>query len=356
MTTSRSKEISLSDLAERLGCVLEGDGRTILRGAGTLNEAREDQISFLANARYERFMEQTQAAAVIVATNYQGAGKNLLRCDDPYFAFRQAMVLLYGFRVHPFTGVDPSARVDRTARLGENVRIAAFAYVGPNAQIGDNAVLYPGVFVGPDCRIGAGCLLYPNAVLYDGSVLGDRVTIHACTVIGEDGFGYSTHAGQHEKIPQAGHVEIGDDVEIGANCSIDRATLGATKIGPGTKFSNLIAIGHGTKVGSHCLFVAQAGIAGSTTIGDYCVFAGQSGASGHIQIGDRVRVGAKSGVHNDIGPDQEVLGSPALPLAKARRVYMTMNQLPELRKEMKQMAQQIQALQKQVQALGGKAP
>jgi UDP-3-O-[3-hydroxymyristoyl] glucosamine N-acyltransferase len=348
------REITAGELARILGGTLEGDETAIVRGAGTLQEAQADQVSFLANSRYERHMNKTQAAAVIVTANYKGPGRNLIRCQDAYFAFRQAMVLFYGFRSHPLAGVDRAAHVDPTANLDAGVSVGPFAYIGPGAKIGLNTVIYPGVFVGPDVRIGCDCVLYPNAVIYDRCILGDRVVIHSCSVIGEDGFGYATHEGRHEKIPPAGWVEIGDDTEIGANCAIDRATLGATAIGAGSKFSNLVAIGHGTRVGKGCLFVAQSGVAGSTIIGDYCAFAGQSGASGHLRIGDHVRIGAQAGVHSDVTSDQEILGSPALPLARARRVYMTANQLPEMRNELKRLTQQIAELEARLEQLEGK--
>ncbi len=355
MTQGQLKDITVGSLAEELGGKLEGDASAIVRGAATLQDAGGDQVSFLANSRYERFMAQTKAAAVIVASDYQGAGANLIRCDNPYFAFRQAMVLLYGFRSHPLSGLDPAARIDPSARLAATVSVGAFACIGGDAEVGEGTIIYPGVFIGSKVRIGSGCILYPNCVVYEKCVLGDRVIIHACSVIGEDGFGYATYRGQHEKIPPAGWVEIGDDVEIGANCAIDRATLGATSVGAGAKFSNLVTIGHGAKIGKGCLFVAQSGVAGSTVIGDYCSFGGQSGASGHIHIGDRVRVGAQAGVHNDVDSDQDVLGSPAIPLARARRVLMTANQLPEMRNEAKRLAQQLEDLQARLDDLEGKA-
>lgn len=344
MSHSRAKEIQLGELAARLGGQLQGDPARFIRGAAGLAEAGEGELSFLANVRYEKFMGTTRAGAVIVSAEYSGPGESLIRCEDPYFAFREAMVLLYGFRRHPFGGVDAQARVDPSARLGQDVAIAAFVTIGPDVLVGDGAVLYPGVFVAAGCRIGRDCVLYPNVVLYDGTVLGDRVTIHACAVIGEDGFGYATHGGRHEKIPQAGWVEIADDVEIGACCTIDRATVGATAIGSGTKFSNLVAIGHGTKVGRHCLFVAQSGVAGSATIGDYCVFGGQAGVVGHITIGDQVGVAAQSGVINDVAGGQQVMGAPAMPRPQARRVYSLFTQLPALREQIRKLSAELAEL------------
>jgi UDP-3-O-[3-hydroxymyristoyl] glucosamine N-acyltransferase len=211
-------------------------------------------------------------------------------------------------------------------------------------------VLYPGVFIGPGCKIGSDCLLYPNVTIYDGCVLGRRVTVHASSSIGVDGFGYATHAGEdgtvrHEKIPPAGNVVLEDDVEIGSCCAIERATMGPTVIGAGTKFADLVAIGHGTKLGQHCLMVSQSGIAGSTVVGNYCAFAGQAGVVGHIRIGDGVRVGAQAGVTNDLPAGQEVLGSPAVPRAEARRIVMSTMKVPELRNQVKRLTREVQALQ-----------
>ena len=349
MSRSEARETPLGELARRLGGQLQGDPRRIIRGANSLGEAGADEISFLANVRYEKFMGATKAAAVIVSADYSGPGQSLIRCEDPYFAFREAMVVLYGFRQHPFSGVDALARIDPTAQLGENVSIAWFVTIGQDVEVGDGAVLYPGVFVAAGCKIGRDSVLYPNVVLYDGTVLGERVTVHACSVIGEDGFGYATHAGRHEKIPQAGWVEIADDVEIGACCAIDRATMGATVIGAGTKFSNLVAIGHGTKVGRGCLFVAQSGVAGSTTIGDYCVFGGQAGVVGHITIGDQVGVAAQSGVINDVSGHQQVMGMPAMPRAQARRVYSLFTQLPALREQIRRLSAELAELKSRSQ-------
>ena len=345
MAKATATEIKLGELARQLGGELTGEPDKVIRGMGTLADASAEELSFLANVRYEKYMTLTKAAAVIVAANYAGpAGGGLIRCQDAYFAFRQAMVLLYGHRVHPFTGIDPSAHIDPTAKVAADAVVGPFVTIAANAQVGEKTVLYPGVFIGPNVRVGRDCILYPNVVVYENCLLGDRVILHACTVIGEDGFGYATHAGKHEKIPPVGWAEVHDDVEIGANCAIDRASMGPTVIGAGTKFSNLVAIGHGTKIGKHCLFVAQVGLAGSVTVGDYCAFAGQSGTAGHLSIGNQVRVGAQAGVHNDVPAGQEVLGSPAIPLAQARRVVMTMSQLPELRQELKRLTNQVAEL------------
>ncbi len=346
----------LAELAEKLSGALSGSGDVEIRGVATLESAGADQVSFLANTRYEKYLSSTQAAAVIVASDYNGPAPEdlvLIRCSDPYFAFRQAMVLFHGFRQPGFEGIDPKASVDPSVQLGNNVRVGPFAVLSAGCQIGSGTVIYPGVYIGPDCRLGENCLIYPNVTLYNGTILADRVTIHAGSSIGHDGFGYATHAGddgvvRHEKIPQAGWVSIESDVEIGACCTIDRATIGATIIGQGTKFSNLVAIGHGTRMGKHCLMVAQAGIAGSVMVGDYCAFAGQCGVVGHVRIGHGVRVGAKAGITNDVKDGQEVLGSPAVPLTEAKRAIISTARLPQLRTTVQQLARQIQTIRQKL--------
>jgi UDP-3-O-[3-hydroxymyristoyl] glucosamine N-acyltransferase len=340
--------MTVSELARLVGGELVGDGYRRIRGLAGLDAAGPEEASFLANAKYERHMAATRAGAVIVPADYQGPGPALIRCKDPYFAFRQAMVAFYGFRKVPFEGIDPRANIDPAAQIAAGAGVAAFATVSAGCVVGEGTAIYPGVYVGPNCRIGRDCLLYPNVTLYDGCILGDRVTIHAGASIGQDGFGYATHKGRHEKIPQVGWVELGNDVEIGACCAVDRATMGATVIADGTKFSNLVAIGHGARVGKACLMVAQSGIAGSTVLGNGCVFGGQSGAEGHIKIGDGVRVAAQTGVVGDVPAGMEIGGSPSMPLADARRAWMALSRLPQLRTAVRRLAREVAALKRRL--------
>lgn len=323
-------KVTTRELAGRIGAELVGDESVVIESAATLEEAGAGQVSFLSNPRYVGQLETTKASAVIVALGVKAEreGLILLRTADPYYAFTQAMVLLHGYRRHPHDGVHPGAYVDATAKIGENTTI------------------YPGVYVGPRAKIGNDCILYPNAVVYDDCVLGNRVTIHAGTVIGQDGFGYATVKGVHHKIPQAGNVVIGDDVEIGSNCAIERATLGSTVIGEGTKFCDLIAIGHGTKIGRHGLFVAQVGIAGSVKVGDHVTLAGQVGVAGHLKIGDNVTIGAQAGVINNVEDQQTLMGAPAMPVSHGRRVYSVFVQLPQLLDRIKKLEQQVIELSK----------
>jgi len=338
--------MGLQELAAMLDGELDGDPTGAVSGVGPIESAGPDEVSFLANSRYERYMETTAAAVVIVAADYAGPpSRAMIRCADPYFAFRQAMLAFHGFRQPHFDGVDARANVEPGAQLADGVRVGAFATVAAGTTVGEGTAIYPGAYVGPNCRIGRDCTIYPNVTLYDGTVLHDRVTIHAGSSLGHDGFGYATHDGVHHKIPQTGRVELEDDVEIGAGCTIDRAAMGATIIGAGTKFSNLIAIGHGTRMGKHCLMVAQSGLAGSVTVGNYCVFAGQSGVVGHVRLEDGVRVGAQAGVTRDVPAGQELLGSPAMPRPQARRAVLSITRLPQIRAAVSKLTRQVQALQ-----------
>ncbi len=344
-------EMTLGELADTVGGRLEGDASRKVRGMASLELAGGDEAAFLANARYRRHMAETGAAAVIVPTDYDGPvaeSAALIRCDDPYFAFREAMVALHGFAGPDFAGVDPRADVDPSAELAEDVAVGAFVSIRAGCRIGAGTVVYPGAYIGANCRIGAGCTIGPNAALYPGTIVGDRVAIGASSSIGQDGFGYATHQGRHEKIPQAGWVEIGDDVEMGACCAIERGTLGPTRIGAGTKMADLVAIGHAAQLGEHCLLVSQAGLAGSVVTGKYCVFAGQSGVANHIRLGDGVRLAAQSGISRDIDSGQDLAGSPAMPLAQARRALKTLPQLPEMRKLLLSLQQEVDELKRRL--------
>ena len=346
-------EMTISELARLVGGKLSGEGKQAVRGCAPLESAGAEEVSFLSNKKYERHVAASGAGAILVDNDYSGPDRaGLIRCEDSYFAYRQAMVAFYGFRKAHFDGIDPKADIAAGTKLGRNVRIGAYATIAAGCRIGDGTVIYAGAYIGPDCQIGKDCIIYPNVTLYDGTILRDRVTIHASSSIGHDGFGYATHKGKHEKIPQSGRVEIENDVEIGACCTIDRATMGATVVGEGTKMSNLVAIGHGTKFGKHCLLVAQVGVAGSVTVEDYCVFAGQAGVVGHIRIGTGARIAAQSGVTSDVPPGQEMGGSPALPLNEVRRAWMSFARLPQLRTAVKRLTKEVQALRRRLDSDG----
>lgn len=327
---------------------LEGPDAEI-RSANTLEEAGAGEITFLSNPKYLSKIESTKATAVIVGDGVERPARlSFLRARDPYAAITGAIIALHGYRAHPQWGVSKHASIDPTARLGRNANIAPGATICRGAVLGDDCTLYPGAFVGDDARIGSNCTFFPNVVVYDHSVIGNRVTIHAGSVIGEDGLGYAPIGEKWIKIPQVGRVEIGDDVEIGANCAIDRATLGRTQIGPGTKFGNVIVIGHGSRVGPDCLFVGLVGLAGSVTVGRHVTIAGQAGMAGHINIGDNVQVGAQSGVSGDVAPNTKVLGAPAIAADDAKRMLLAMQRLPDWIKRVKSLEREIAELRAQL--------
>jgi UDP-3-O-[3-hydroxymyristoyl] glucosamine N-acyltransferase len=346
--------MTLAELADFLGrqdmaCEIEGDPSVAVSSVATLEDAREGQLSFLSNPKYERDLPTTRASAVLLKPGVAAPGElPLMRTADPYAAVTAAIVRLHGYRRHPAWGVSRGAFVAGTASIGDDANIAPGAHIDEDVRIGDRATIYPGVYIAKGCRIGHDVTLFPNVVLYDSVVLGDRVTIHAGSVIGEDGLGYAPVKEKWVKIPQIGNVVIGDDVEIGASCTIDRATLGSTVIASGTKFSNMIAVGHGTRIGEDCLFVAQVGIAGSVQVGRHVTMAGQAGVVGHITIGDNATVGAKAGVTNSIEPGVTVLGQPAVPISECKRQVAVVQRLPALKNEIKRLRRDVDRLMAQL--------
>lgn len=325
---------------------LKGDPQRLIHGVATLEEAGEGEISFLSNPKYEKMLKTTRASAVVLRPDVAAPDHLDLICvEDPYAAITVLIVALHGYRRHPPTRphtVPPN--IAPSAKIGANPTIHPGVTIDDDVVIGDNAVIYPGCYIGPQCRIGDNLLLYPNVVIYDRTIIGHRVTIHSGTIIGNDGLGYAPVNGKWVKIPQIGIVEVGDDVEIGSNCSIDRATLGRTRIGAGTKFSNLIAIGHGTQIGEHCLFVAQVGLAGSVNVGHHVTMAGQAGVVGHIRVGDNATVGAKAGVTHNVPDGETVLGQPAIPIRDMKRQVAYVMRLPELNETVKRLEKELSRL------------
>lgn len=323
-----------------------GDPACSITGIATLDDAGPRDISFLSNPKYEKQLESTRAAAVVCRPGVAAPEKlNRLEVRDPYAAITVLLVTHYGYRKHRRTAPPPDpGLIDPSAAIGPNASIYPGVTIEADVTIGANATIYPGCFIGPRCRIGDNVLLYPNVVIYDDCILGDRVTIHAGTVVGNDGLGYAPVNGKWVKIPQVGIVEIGDDVELGSNCSIDRATLGRTKIGRGTKFSNLIAIGHGSQIGEDCLFVAHVGLAGSVQVGNHVTIAGQAGLVGHIRVGDNATIGARAGVINNVPEGETVLGEPAIPINDMKRQVAYLQRLPEIAKTVKQLQKRLDEL------------
>jgi UDP-3-O-[3-hydroxymyristoyl] glucosamine N-acyltransferase len=343
----------LDELAAKISATVRGDGARAVAACAAIDKAGPDDVAFVANRKYLAHLKTTRAAAVILGpkdVDDAPAALSLLIADDPYFAFRNAMIELHGWRQHPAPGISPHAYVDPTAVIEELCTIRPSAYIAPQARLGRRCVIYPGCYVGKHAVLGDDCVLYPNVVVYDKCVLGDRVTLHSSTVIGQDGFGYATHAlpGQapaHHKIPQAGNVVIEDDVEMGANCSIDRATIGSTVIRKGTKFSDGVTIGHGCDVGEHNLLVAQVGLAGSVTTGKYVVMGGQVGVAGHLTIGDQVQIAAKAGVMHDLNANKQYGGAPATEFTDTKRQLLALTRLPDLLATIRRLEKRIAELE-----------
>lgn len=339
---------TVEELAALVHGRLVGDGNVPIRSARPVGEAGPGDITFIENDRYAKMLRASPASAAIVGPHFKRVPTDrplpMIEVDDPILAFLAVRNHLGSNQKARWTGIHPQSYVSVTARIGKNVAIYPFAYVGDDAEIGDGTTLYPGAVVGDRCRLGCDVVIHPNAVLYPDVTLGDRVEVHAGTVLGGDGFGYRLVDGRHVKIPQTGRVEIGNDVEIGANCTVDRATFEATRIGEGSKIDNLVMIGHNNQIGRHNLLCGQVGIAGSSKTGDYVVMAGQAGIKDNIEIGDRVIVGAQAGVHRSVPAGQQILGSPAIPVREQRRIFQMIARLPEMHRQLRELSAQVALL------------
>jgi UDP-3-O-[3-hydroxymyristoyl] glucosamine N-acyltransferase len=310
--------VSLGEIVDLVGGEFAGDRNLSITTVASLSQANGDQLTFLSNRKYAAELAATKAGAILIPKKLEGNDPRWIRVDDPYFAFAKIMTRWFSNRPMP-KGISPKAVVAESAQLGDNLALGHFAIIGENVVVGNNVTIFQNVSIEAGSVIGDDCIIYPNVVIYDGSRIGNRCIIHSGVVIGSDGYGFATHGGKHHKIPQIGIVRIEDEVEIGAGTTIDRAALGETVIGEGTKIDNLVQIGHNVKVGKHCLLVSQVGIAGSTELGEYVAVAGQSGFSGHLKIGNRVQVAAKSAVLADVPDDTKVMGSPAVPFTEFAR-------------------------------------
>jgi len=327
-----------AELASRLGARLEGPPDLLLRGVAPLATAGPDELSFLASPKYLSEARATRAGAVITSPGVDLGGRPLLVVDDPYLALA-AVLGIFHPEVRPAPGVSPDARVGADCVLAEGVTVMPGAVIGRGCRIGGRTIVMAGAVLGTGVEIGACCTLHPNVTVYDRCVIGDGVIVHAGAVIGSDGFGFAREGDRHRKIPQVGNVVIEDEVEVGANVTIDRATFGSTVIGRGTKIDNLVQIGHNVRIGENSILVAQAGISGSTRIGRGVVFAGQSGAVGHITIGDGAVVGAKSAVTRDLPAGAFVVGHPAIDAGIWKRAVAVFERLPELRRRLTRLEQ-----------------
>jgi UDP-3-O-[3-hydroxymyristoyl] glucosamine N-acyltransferase len=345
----------LRELADLIGGRVIGDPSAMITGIAPIREAGAGQITFLSNPKYVDELSATRASAVILAPRHEQApapsGLARVILDDPYYGMCR---VLRHFHDRPFrpAGVSPLASIGQAVTMGRDVSIHPFVVIGDRAVIGDRVTLSPGCYVGEEAVIGDESWLHPNVTVRERVRLGRRVIIHSGTVVGSDGFGYAFHGGEHHKIPQVGTVVIEDDVELGSNVSVDRATLGQTVIGRGTKVDNLVQIAHNVTIGERSIIVAQAGISGSTTLGKGVVLAGQVGVVGHLTIGDGVRVGAQSGVAQNVPPGQDLSGSPAIAHRQWLAVQATLPLLPDMRRRLHRIEEELHALQQQINQPG----
>jgi UDP-3-O-[3-hydroxymyristoyl] glucosamine N-acyltransferase len=345
---------SLGELAGLVGGDLEGDPSLEIRGFASLESAGPGDLSFVAAARHLDAARQSAAAALIAPPGLDLAGRAAIRVAQPYAAM--AVVLRVFFPEPAVTpGVHPMAYVAEGARVAEGATVSAFAVVGARSVVECGAVLHPHVFVGPDCRVGEGSVLHPHVVLRERVVVGRRVIVHPGSVLGADGFGYVFDGQSHRKIPQVGQVVVEDDVEIGANVAVDRATLGETVIGRGTKIDNLVQIGHNTVIGSNTVIVAQAGIAGSCRIGRSVVLGGQVGIADHVTVGDGAQIGSQAGVHRDVPAGAGMIGTPAMAGDTGLRALAAIGRLPELLRDVRALGRRMDALERRLGAEGGPA-
>jgi len=318
-----------AEIAKRLGGEVIGDGALLIKGFAPADRAQPGDLTFAENEGYFVRAEQSAASAVIVDGPFDSGRKVLIRVPNARIAFAKVLPLFFPEPVF-CPGIHPTAIVPATAQVDASAHIGPYCVLGPNARIGPRSVLQGGDYVGANCQLAEEVDLFPNVTLYPGTEIGSRVRIHSGAVVGSDGFGYVQDGAVHLKVPQIGNVIIREDVEIGANVTIDRGALGPTIIGKGSKIDNLVQIAHNVILGEHCLIVSQAGIAGSTKLGNYVILAGQAGIAGHLKLGHRVSVGAQSGVMHNIPDGEKWLWTPAQPDRRAKRQMIALQQLPEL--------------------------
>jgi UDP-3-O-[3-hydroxymyristoyl] glucosamine N-acyltransferase len=331
-------EFRLSDLAARIGARLEGDGNVAVSGIAPIEEAAAGQVTFIANPKYRHHALSTKASAIIARESVEGSRATFLISENPYYSFALAVELFHP-PTRPLAGVSPDARVHDGARLGRDVSIGPFAVVADGAVVGDRTALFPGVVIGEGAAVGEDCILYPRVVLYRGVRVGSRVILHAGCVIGSDGFGFAPTPTGYRKIPQVGTVEIEDDVEIGANTTVDRAALGVTRIRRGTKLDNLVQVGHNVVIGSDTVIAAQTGIAGSAKVGNRVMIGGQAGVGGHIEVEDGIMLAGKTGVAETLHAAESKAwsGIPAMPHPTWLRLAMLLPRIPDLFRRVKRL-------------------
>lgn len=340
---------TLKEIAQAIDGEVIGNDSVVIIGISGIKEARSGEITFLANPKYFPLVDKTSASAVIVPRNLNAVSKPVIRVDNPSLAFSKIVPFFAPSEIGHPKGIHASAVLGKNVSLGADCAVGPYAVIEDNVSIGSQTIIYSGCFIGRDVSIGSKSLVYPNVSIRERVIIGSRVIIHSGTVIGADGFGYVTVEGRHQKIPQIGTVEIGDDVEIGANVTIDRARFEKTIIGKGTKIDNLVQIAHNVIIGENSVIVAQAGISGSTIIGRNVTIAGQAGLVGHITVGDGAVLAAQAGVTKSVPPDTTVSGYPAKPHIIAKKINACVQNLPKLYETVALLKKKIDELESQLE-------
>ncbi|MBS6268053.1 MAG: UDP-3-O-(3-hydroxymyristoyl)glucosamine N-acyltransferase [Tannerella sp.] len=344
-------EFSAQQIADFLHGEIIGDNQVKVNNLSKIEEGKPGTLTFLANPKYTHHIYTTQASIVLVNRDFEPEQKikaTLIKVNDAYSCLAQLLNLVNQARPEK-KGIDKDTCIAASATISQSVYIGAFAYVSENVKVGENVKIYPQVYIGDNVTIGDNTILYPGVKIYHDCVIGKNCIIHAGAVIGADGFGFAPHNGIYVKIAQIGNVIIEDQVEIGANTTIDRATMGSTIVRKGAKLDNLIQVAHNVEIGENTVMAAQVGVAGSTKIGSHCMVGGQVGFAGHITIGDRVNIGAQSGIPNHVSSDASILGYPAVPAREFARSTVMIKKLPELNQTVKQLQKEIENLKKQLE-------
>ena len=341
-------QFTAQQIALLIAADIEGDELIAISSFGKIEEAKAGQLAFLSNPKYEEYLYSTQASIIIINKSQelkQPITATLLRVDDAY----AALAKYQEFQQMQLQGIQQPNYISESASIGENVFVGAFCYIGNNVSIGNNTKLYPGVYIGDNTKIGSDSILYPSVKIYHDCLIGNKVIVHAGTVIGSDGFGFAPMAdGTFKKIPQMGNVVIEDDVEIGANTTIDRATMGSTIIRTGAKLDNLLQLAHNVEVGKNTVIAAQTGISGSAKIGDNVMIGGQAGIVGHITIANGTKINGKSGVTKSVKePNTSLTGIPAIEYTTSLRLQALNRRLPEMEKRIKELEKKIELLLKE---------
>lgn len=343
-------EFSAKQIAEYIQGTIVGDENATVHTFAKIEEGIPGAISFLSNPKYTHYIYDTQSSIVLVNKDFipeKEIKATLIKVDNAYESLAK-LLNLYEMSKPKKTGIDSLAYIAPTAKIGQNVYIAPFAYVGDGAEIGDNTSLHPHTTVESGAKVGNNCILYPHATLYHDCRVGNNCILHAGSVVGADGFGFAPSPEGYEKIPQIGIAILEDDVEIGANTCVDRATMGATIVRKGVKLDNLIQIAHNVEVGSHTVMASQVGIAGSTKVGEWCMFGGQVGLAGHIKVGDKVNCGAQAGIANNVKSGSTIMGSPAFEVKGFMKSSAAFKKLPEMYLELNALKKELEELKKQI--------